>query len=306
MLRGDGLGADPPVAVPLGPTVAQPHPVHHARAQEPVVVGVVQAQRVRPVAQVTAVQPGGHLTGDRQIERRDLLLYRGEGPCQETAVSRRGHDPSRLAADPVRSPCSEHGTVPAAEKDAADECALRLGRTMSVPPDDMKLGVRGHIRPPGPDLIQDITPGKQPWLYRVRCRRSPGPARRCPRRRRSARTSRSEAVLAGTKPTEPAHDDSDHRPDTQLAGPRHAAPLPGKGRYEPVQPECCPSDGNDELYHTRHDSDCHPAWAVRDEKLRFGIGRGCVESRAETAAVVAPRSGLVVKDPRSRTSPTAR
>ena len=32
VLRGDGLGADPPVAVPLGLAVAQPHAVHHARA----------------------------------------------------------------------------------------------------------------------------------------------------------------------------------------------------------------------------------------------------------------------------------
>ena len=60
---GQRLGADPAVAVPLGLAVAQPHPVHHARAQEPVafpepVTGVVQAQRVRPVAQVAAVQPG--------------------------------------------------------------------------------------------------------------------------------------------------------------------------------------------------------------------------------------------------------
>jgi hypothetical protein len=62
----------------------------------------------------------------------------------------------------------------------------------------------GMSDPLGPDFIRDITPGKQPWLYRVRCRRSLGPARWCPRRRRSARTSRSEAVLAGAKPTEPA------------------------------------------------------------------------------------------------------
>ena len=54
---------------------------------------------------------------------------------------------------------------------------------------------------PGVDL-RDITPGEQPWLYRVRYRRSPGPARWCPRRRRSARVSRPEAVLAETKPTE--------------------------------------------------------------------------------------------------------
>jgi hypothetical protein len=37
--------------------------------------------------------------------------------------------------------------------------------------------------------------------------------------------------------------------------------------------------------------------AVREEELRFGIGRGWVESRAETAAVVAPRFGLVIEEP---------
>jgi hypothetical protein len=41
----------------------------------------------------------------------------------------------------------------------------------------------GMSDPPGPDFIPDITSGKQPWLYRVRYQRSPGPARWCARRR---------------------------------------------------------------------------------------------------------------------------
>jgi hypothetical protein len=38
---GDRLGADPPVAVPLGAAIPQPHTMNHARAREPVVAGVV-------------------------------------------------------------------------------------------------------------------------------------------------------------------------------------------------------------------------------------------------------------------------
>ena len=91
----------------------------------------------------------------------------------------------------------------AAGKGGGDERDPLLGGT-AVPPAAVLLR-RGMSDPVGPDFILDITPGEQPWLYRVRSRRSRGPARWCPRRGRSARTSRSEAVLAGTKPTEPAH-----------------------------------------------------------------------------------------------------
>src|SRR5208282_3950663 len=77
----------------------------------------------------------------------------------------------------------------------------------------------------------------------------------------SAPRVRVEAVPPkGPQAEQENHDDNDHRPDTQLAGPRHAAPLHRKGRHEPVQPERCPSDGKDELYHMHHDSDCHSAW----------------------------------------------
>ena len=52
------LRADPSVAVPLGLPVPDAYAVHHARAREPVVgVGVRRRDRVRPVAQVAAVQP---------------------------------------------------------------------------------------------------------------------------------------------------------------------------------------------------------------------------------------------------------
>jgi len=62
---GQRLGAHPAIPVPLGPTIAQPNPVDHARPEKPVVVRVVQAERIRSVAQVTAVQFGRHATGDR-------------------------------------------------------------------------------------------------------------------------------------------------------------------------------------------------------------------------------------------------
>jgi DNA-binding CsgD family transcriptional regulator len=82
---GDLLGADPAVAVPLRPPVPQPDAVHHARAHEPVVARVVKSQRVRSVAQVAAAEPGGHPSGDRQVEGGDLLGDRGERTLQEAA-----------------------------------------------------------------------------------------------------------------------------------------------------------------------------------------------------------------------------
>ena len=63
--RGQPPGAHPAVPVPLGPSVAQPDPVDHTRPEEPVIVRVVLAERIRSVAQVTAVQLGWHAAGDR-------------------------------------------------------------------------------------------------------------------------------------------------------------------------------------------------------------------------------------------------
>ena len=109
---GELPGADPAVAVPLGLPVAQPHPVHHARAQEPVplpesVTRVFQAQRVRPVAQVTAVQRGRHGAGDRQVERGDLLFDRGERAVQEAIRVRHRWVPSMREGGDLSS--CDHG-----------------------------------------------------------------------------------------------------------------------------------------------------------------------------------------------------
>jgi hypothetical protein len=59
-----GRESEPAVAVPLGPAVTQPDAVHHSRAQEPVVIGVVQAHRVGPVTQVTPAEFGRNLAGN--------------------------------------------------------------------------------------------------------------------------------------------------------------------------------------------------------------------------------------------------
>ncbi len=92
---GHSPGADPPVAVPLGPAVAQPDSVHHPRAYEPVVAGVVQSQRVRPVTQVTAVELGGDAAGDRQVKRGDLALVTGaKEPLEVQEVTSGGYEPS--------------------------------------------------------------------------------------------------------------------------------------------------------------------------------------------------------------------
>ena len=70
--------------------------MHHAVAGEPVVGGRVgRLDRVRPVAEVAAVQLVGERAGDGQVERRDLLVDRGVVPV-EVAVRAdfggRGHE----------------------------------------------------------------------------------------------------------------------------------------------------------------------------------------------------------------------
>ncbi len=85
---GDGLGADKAVAVPLGSALSQPDTMHHASAQEPVVIGVVQTHRVGPVAKVASARLGRHAAGDRQVERRDLLGNRSERAFEEAIPGR--------------------------------------------------------------------------------------------------------------------------------------------------------------------------------------------------------------------------
>jgi hypothetical protein len=83
-LGGHPRGPHPAVAVPLGAAVAQPHPVHHALAEHPVVrPRVLQAQHVGPVAQVAPVEFARDAAGDREVERRHLLGSRGERALEE-------------------------------------------------------------------------------------------------------------------------------------------------------------------------------------------------------------------------------
>src|SRR5579872_4810704 len=82
---GDSLGPDPAVAVPLGPAVPQPDAVHHARAEEPAVVRVIQAERIRAVAKIAPGQLGGQSAGHRQVKGGGLLGHRREGSLEKTA-----------------------------------------------------------------------------------------------------------------------------------------------------------------------------------------------------------------------------
>ena len=80
----DLVAAHPPVAVPLGPAVAQPHAVDHAVAGEPVVgAGVGRRLRVGPDAQQAAGQLGGHAAGDGQVGGGHLLGDGGEVAVEE-------------------------------------------------------------------------------------------------------------------------------------------------------------------------------------------------------------------------------
>jgi DNA-binding CsgD family transcriptional regulator len=131
--RGQPPGSHPAVPVPLGPAVAQPDPVHHARPEEPVIVRVVQAERIRSVAQITAVQLGWHAAGDRQVEGGDLVGGRGESTREETVTSAHGRPDTRMTLM-----CSSLGAAPAraisqmttAESD--DSCPPRASRRTIV------------------------------------------------------------------------------------------------------------------------------------------------------------------------------
>ena len=80
--RGGVRAAHPAVAVPLGLAVAEPHAVHHAVADEPVVeLGVDLADRVRAVAKVSPVQ----VVRDRPVTSRServLLLSGANSPSR--------------------------------------------------------------------------------------------------------------------------------------------------------------------------------------------------------------------------------
>ena len=68
----------PAVPIPLGPTLTQTDPVHHAVAGEPVIGGGLGGgDRIRPVPQVAAAQDVGHVPGHLEIGRSDLFEHRG-------------------------------------------------------------------------------------------------------------------------------------------------------------------------------------------------------------------------------------
>lgn len=70
----EALGAHPAVAIPSGTAVFEPYAVHHSVAGEP--MRAVLA-RVRPVAQVPAVEFRRQRAGDRQVESGEFVVDRG-------------------------------------------------------------------------------------------------------------------------------------------------------------------------------------------------------------------------------------
>jgi DNA-binding CsgD family transcriptional regulator len=128
--RGQPPGAHPAVPVPLGPSVAQPDPVHHARPEEPVIVRVVQAKRIRSVAQVTPGQLGWHAAGDRQVEGGDLVGCRRERTGEETVRSAHDRPDTLMCPSLGAAPARVISQMTTAESD--DSCPLRAGRRTIV------------------------------------------------------------------------------------------------------------------------------------------------------------------------------
>ena len=111
-------GSDPPVAVPLGATVAQADAVHHAVAGEPVVSRRVRIDRVGSVAQVPTVQLARQCAGDFEVERGDLCVDGPEVPLQVRIAGHHSAGPQigesfvdRHRNTPVQRPCSRRRTT---------------------------------------------------------------------------------------------------------------------------------------------------------------------------------------------------
>ena len=142
---------------------------------------------------------GDHADGDGVVGRDDRVVVQAEQAAVEAAIWGQAVA-SGLCASSWRAaiaawswygPMGPRGRA-AVTSVIPSSVALRSRRLRSCP-------ALGMSDPPGPDFIQDITPGQQPWLFRVRCRRSPGPAvvstapaicqnialRGCPRRYKS-------------------------------------------------------------------------------------------------------------------------
>ena len=84
--------AHPAVAVPLGPAVAQPDPVHHSVAGEPVVGGGLGGRDgIGPVAEVAAGQRLRNLAGHGEVGGGHLFQDRSEVALQ-VRIGGHGHE----------------------------------------------------------------------------------------------------------------------------------------------------------------------------------------------------------------------
>ncbi len=122
-------------------------------------------------------------------------------------------------------------------------------------------GGRGHWSPaPVGPFRTSVCPSCARCVREPRWR-TPTRAQRGREPEASAPWIRVEALVSkGSQADQEDRTDDDHRPDTQLAGPRNAAPLHGEGRHEPVDPERRPSDGEDELDRVHATQSSTSAW----------------------------------------------
>jgi hypothetical protein len=147
---------------------------------------------------------GDHADGDGVVWRNGRVIVEAEQDVVEGGdLGPAGHFGALRLIVEVGDRCLELVRPDGAAGTGGGDERDPLPGGAPVPPAAV-CSARGMSDPSGPDVVRDMTPGEQPRLCRVPCRRSRGPDRWCPRRRRSARTSRCEAVLAGTKPAEPA------------------------------------------------------------------------------------------------------
>jgi hypothetical protein len=108
-LSGDARGPYPAVPVPLGPSVTQPHPVHHAVAEEPVIGGGIDlADRVRADSQIAAVEVLGYPSGHRKLGQRHFFGHRGEFAA-EVGIHGRGGGGHGVSWSDVR--CGHNGVM---------------------------------------------------------------------------------------------------------------------------------------------------------------------------------------------------
>ena len=85
-MRGGAGTQHPAVAIPLRPAAAQGHPVEHALADEPVMVGGIGIDRVGTGADEPTLEHLGQRAGDLEFDGVDLIGYRCEVALEECGV----------------------------------------------------------------------------------------------------------------------------------------------------------------------------------------------------------------------------